>query len=202
MTSYAENTAVIDSGTSYFYLNPTLYYQIVQKYLQGCQNTSQGYFMCNCKSNPMPTLKFMFPGVQVSLPPSTYVTPVSLGYCQVYINTLSTTENTVLLGDTLFFNNIITFDKNAGTVGFCGGEIGPNGQPHPGPSPSPVPIIGRDQGFLISQYIMLSISIIILIYSIVLVCLFNNSLTSELKNPLQENTNIYVKNQTELRNLD
>ena len=182
MTSYAENTAVIDSGTSLFYLNPTLYNQFVQQYLQSCKNTSNSYFLCNCKSNPMPTLKFMFPGVQVTLPSSSYEIPVGFnGNCQVYINTLSTTSTILLLGDTLFHTNIITFNKNEGTVGFCGNSVGPKPSPSPSPAPAPVPIVGKHHGFIISQYIMLGFTLLFFISLVALNCALKIEPSSQLK---------------------
>jgi hypothetical protein len=181
MTSYAENTAVIDSGTSLFYFNPSLYNQFVQQYLQGCQSTNNLFFLCNCTTNPMPTLKFLFPGVQVTLPNNSYVTPTNNGKCQVYINTLSTTSTTILLGDTLFLNNIVTFNKNQATVGFCGTDVGPHPNPSPSPPPVPVPIVGSDHGFVVSQYIMLGFSVIALIVLIILGIIMKVTPESELK---------------------
>lgn len=67
----------------------------------------------------MPTLYFMFPGVQVEIDNSSYITLIGNGSCYVYINTLST-ETNIVLGDTLFLNYIITFDKENATVGFSG----------------------------------------------------------------------------------
>lgn len=60
----------------------------------------------------LPTLWFLFPGVAVAIPRGAYVTSIGSGNCQVFINTLSTTSNFVLLGDTVFINNIVTFNKN------------------------------------------------------------------------------------------
>jgi len=36
MTSYAADYALVDSGTSLFYLNQKLYDQIISQYFQGC----------------------------------------------------------------------------------------------------------------------------------------------------------------------
>lgn len=104
----------------------------------------------------MPTLKFLFPGVQVELPPSSYVTTISGGKCEVYINTLSDTSTILLLGDTLFLNYVITFDKTQAQVGFYG-------------STTEIQIVGDNSGFMISQWIMISFTIIILI----LLCILN-----------------------------
>ncbi len=68
----------------------------------------------------MPELTFMFPGVQVKINASSYVTTLPNDVCQVYINTLSTTDQMVLLGDTLFLNYVITFDKGNAMIGFKG----------------------------------------------------------------------------------
>lgn len=67
----------------------------------------------------MPTLIFMFSGVQVQLNSSSYVVQIGQ-YCQVYINTLSTTSQEILLGDTLFLKYVITFDKSNSSIGFLG----------------------------------------------------------------------------------
>lgn len=67
----------------------------------------------------MPTLIFMFSGVQVQLNSSSYVVQVG-GTCEVYINTLSTTAQQILLGDTLFLKYVITFDKSNSRIGFLG----------------------------------------------------------------------------------
>lgn len=44
LTQYASNNSVIDSGTSSFNLNPSLYNVIVEQYLSGCNTTNSGYF--------------------------------------------------------------------------------------------------------------------------------------------------------------
>lgn len=80
MTQYAENVAIIDSGTSLFYLNPNLYNAIVNQYLLGCNATSLGYFSCECNAITMPSLIFMFSEVQVQLNSSSYVVQVG-GIC-------------------------------------------------------------------------------------------------------------------------
>ena len=38
MSSVASNVAVIDSGTSYFYINQDLYNSIMNNFFQDCQN--------------------------------------------------------------------------------------------------------------------------------------------------------------------
>ena len=68
----------------------------------------------------MPTLYFMFPGVQVQIPNSAYVVNYESNLCLVELLTLSTTDDEVLLGDTLFHEYSITFDKNDGKIGFHG----------------------------------------------------------------------------------
>lgn len=71
----------------------------------------------------MPVLKFLFPGVQVQLPSSSYVTKISNGNCEVYLNSLSDESSILLMGDTLFQRYVITFDKNNGRVGFSGDDV-------------------------------------------------------------------------------
>jgi hypothetical protein len=60
----------------------------------------------------------LFPGVQVQIDIKDYVVMLNQGICQVYINTISTESTKVLLGDTFFRNNVVTFDKNNARVGF------------------------------------------------------------------------------------
>lgn len=100
----------------------------------------------------------MFPGVQVQLDNSSYVTPIANGLCQVYINTLSTTAGIILLGDTLFLKYIITFDKSNAQVGFSGDT-------------KSIQVIGQTGGFLTSQYIMMSLSIIFMLIFCFLICI-------------------------------
>ncbi len=64
---------------------------MVNQYLTGCNATTNGYFSCECNAITMPPLIFMFSGVQVQINSSSYVVQVG-DYCQVYINTLSTTS--------------------------------------------------------------------------------------------------------------
>lgn len=47
-TSSSSNIALIDSGTSYFYLNSQLFKAIQSKYFTTCTNNTQGIPICNC----------------------------------------------------------------------------------------------------------------------------------------------------------
>lgn len=102
----------------------------------------------------MPTLYFMFPGVQVNIPPSAYVQDIGEGVCSVIILTLSTTDTEILLGDTLFFQYSITFDKTNAQIGFSGDTV-------------EITIFGG-KGFNASQYVMLSFSVLSLIWALFL----------------------------------
>ena len=115
-TSSAESVAVIDSGTSLFYLNPALAQALIDEYMntKWCKLGTSGGFYCECFAinNSMPNLYFMFPGVQVTIPPSAYISHIGNGVCFVMFLTLSTTSDQVLLGDTLFHQYAVTFDKS------------------------------------------------------------------------------------------
>lgn len=89
LTQYASNIAIIDSGTSLFYLNTDLFNQFQTLYLQSCQN-STSYYLCNCSRKAMPIFKFLFPGVQVQIGVADYVVSLNQGMCQVYVGTIST----------------------------------------------------------------------------------------------------------------
>lgn len=63
MTSLAANVAVIDSGTSYFYLNADLFNNIVNNFFSDCNNgLSTPECPCSSVSN-WPTFAFMFDGI-------------------------------------------------------------------------------------------------------------------------------------------
>ena len=49
MTSYAANVAVIDSGTSYFYVNQELYSNILNNFFTDCNQISS-LIICSCSS--------------------------------------------------------------------------------------------------------------------------------------------------------
>ena len=60
MTNSAADLAVIDSGTSYFYLNPYLYGNVTEKFFSNCQ-TVQNIPVCTCSSTAnWPTFAFTF----------------------------------------------------------------------------------------------------------------------------------------------
>lgn len=71
--------------------------------------------------------------------------------------TLATTSSIVLLGDTLFDNYIITFDKIQGKIGFYGNtEV--------------VHIFGSNSQFMSSQWGMMSIDIVFFVFALFLMC--------------------------------
>ena len=74
LTDYAAQIAVIDSGTTLFYLNPNLYTQIKNTYLtEDCRLLDQT-FLCDCKiQSKLPKLIFIFKGVEVYIYPEDYV---------------------------------------------------------------------------------------------------------------------------------
>ena len=77
LSSYAAPISVIDSGTTLFYLNPSLYNQIKNKYLSSCFFFNQ-ITDCACSiQDSLPTLKFLFNGVEVSIFPKDYFVPFS-----------------------------------------------------------------------------------------------------------------------------
>ena len=72
-TSSAAQRAVIDSGTTLFYLNPKLYQSISDTYLSDCVLLDETYF-CECSiESSLPKLTFMFKGVEVYIYPEDYV---------------------------------------------------------------------------------------------------------------------------------
>jgi hypothetical protein len=65
-TSIASDSAIIDSGTSIFYLNQDLYSAVVQQFFTGpgCTQDTNGNSYCPCNSNTSwPNMSFMFIGV-------------------------------------------------------------------------------------------------------------------------------------------
>lgn len=69
MSSYAANVAVIDSGTSYFYVNQELYSNILSNFFSSC-NIFSTIVICSCSSvSNWPEFAFTFNGVQVFIKP-------------------------------------------------------------------------------------------------------------------------------------
>ncbi len=65
MTSSSANVAVIDSGTSFFYLNADLFNNVVNNFFQSCDN-SLPTPECPCSStNNWPKFSFLFEGISV-----------------------------------------------------------------------------------------------------------------------------------------
>jgi len=127
MTSYAANVAVIDSGTSYFYVNDQLYNQILsQPYFSNsnCEildNTP--YCYCSAANN-WPTFAFNFNSVEVYIYPSQY-TAQSDGICYPMFGSISGFSQ-ILLGDIFFRGYIITFDKLNSQIGFTSNNLTPS----------------------------------------------------------------------------
>lgn len=121
LTSYAAETAIIDSGTSLFYLNPPLAQAFISSYLpSNLCNFTDGLNICNCSIlSSLPNLTFIFPGVAVSLTPADYVQCFNCT-CYVHIYQVDASPAEVLLGDTLFNKYNITFSKQSSKIGFMG----------------------------------------------------------------------------------
>ena len=65
MTDYAADLAVIDSGTSYFYLNPSLFQNVINTFFSDCINVG-GTPHCPCRSSQnWPVFTISLEGVQV-----------------------------------------------------------------------------------------------------------------------------------------
>jgi hypothetical protein len=89
MTDSAAQNAVIDSGTSYFYLNPTLFNSVVNQFFSDCIQIS-GVPTCSCSNtNNWPTFEFSFEGVQVSIEASQYTQNISSGICTYLFGSIS-----------------------------------------------------------------------------------------------------------------
>jgi hypothetical protein len=111
MTTSSADVAVIDSGTSYFYLNANLFNNVVNNFFQSCDNTLSTP-ECPCSStSSWPTFAFIFEGIEVFIQPSQYVGPLTTTMCTYNFGTLSTVGSIVLLGDIFFQGYIVTFNK-------------------------------------------------------------------------------------------
>lgn len=118
MTSLAANTAIIDSGTSYFYVNQQLFENIINNFFQDCNNNADTP-ECPCSSTKnWPTFSFLFEGIQTYIYPQQYIGQTLTG-CTYNFGTLSTVSQ-ILLGDIFFSGYIITFDKPQSKIGFKG----------------------------------------------------------------------------------
>lgn len=75
LTSLAPSTAVIDSGTSLFYLTPQLTSSFITQFLPpSLCNFTSGLNICNCSILPsLPNLTFIFTGAAVSIGAQNYV---------------------------------------------------------------------------------------------------------------------------------
>ena len=68
MTSISSNLAVIDSGTSYFYLNTQLFNSIVSTFFSQCI-TVNNVPICDCDISNWPTFAINFTNVEVFIDP-------------------------------------------------------------------------------------------------------------------------------------
>jgi len=73
MSELAANVAVIDSGTSYFYLNTELFNEIISQFFQKCDNYLK-VPICLCKDTVnWPAFSFLFDGIEVYIQPNQYI---------------------------------------------------------------------------------------------------------------------------------
>jgi hypothetical protein len=122
MSSLSSSVAVIDSGTSYFYVNADLFNQIVNTFFSNCNNTAPTP-ICPCSSvASWPEFAFLFDGIQVYIQALQYAVYLDsfMTQCTYNFGTLSTVANQLLLGDTFFQSYDITFNKLTQQVGFSG----------------------------------------------------------------------------------
>ena len=116
---YVPNIAVIDSGTSYFYLPQDLFREIQQKYFKDCVYY-QGIPVCSCSQTiKWPYISFIFTEVKVFIDPEDYIAEVIPGMCTYLFGSIDG-FNQILLGDIFFRNYIVTFDKKNQRIGFSG----------------------------------------------------------------------------------
>ena len=124
MTSSSADVAVIDSGTSYFYLNAALFNNIISDFFGNCDNNASPP-QCPCSSTPnWPTFSFIFEGIQAYIQPSQYTQQLTKTICTYNFGTLGTVGSILLLGDIFFQQYIITFNKLSSQIGFKG-NLGP-----------------------------------------------------------------------------
>lgn len=82
-----------------------------------------GLWVCECTIlDSLPKLTFMFSGVEVYIYPEEYVDNFVTN-CIVHLGSINSQPEQLLLGDTLFKNYIITFDKINEQVGFNGESL-------------------------------------------------------------------------------
>lgn len=160
-TAYSAMSAVIDSGTSWFYLNQGLFNQIQSTYLTNCYLNIFGTYICPC-TDEMPVFKIMFEGIQIELDPQFYVFNVSdesnNNKCQVQLGGQNMTF--LLLGDTAFMEYTYTFSKTNGNVGILGNKT------------EQITVIGstkKDPVFVIGEWVLLGIDALLLLF---IICFF------------------------------
>jgi hypothetical protein len=117
MTGYSASYAIVDSGTSLFFLNQYLYDQITNQYFQGC-NIYSSSIQCPCSmTSSFPNFTFYFQGAKTYI----YNTNYTIG-CSAMFGPISDLGG-ILLGDTFMRNYIVTFDKGNSQVGFKGYSV-------------------------------------------------------------------------------
>lgn len=124
MTGQAADNAVVDSGTSYFFLNPSLYNAVIEHFfVQRCISV-QGVPHCTCDTENWPTFAFTFQGVQVFIDPLQYQQTISSGVCTILFGSIGGISE-ILLGDIFFRKYIVTFDKQNSQIGFSSSSLIP-----------------------------------------------------------------------------
>lgn len=80
LTSYSVDKAVIDSGTTLFYLNPVLYDKIYISYFSSSCKRKFGATVCPCSlMESIPPIKIMFTGTAVEIYPQDYFLSINNG---------------------------------------------------------------------------------------------------------------------------
>lgn len=111
LSSYASSNAIIDSGTSLFFLNEALFNQIVNLYFQGC-SVSSSAIVCPCDYT-FPNFTLYFAGIKVYIYADNYTSG-----CTAMFGVMN--GGGILLGDIFMRNYIVTYDKQGGRLGFKG----------------------------------------------------------------------------------
>ena len=137
MTAVSSSLAIIDSGTSYFYLNSQLFEHIKSTFFSDCITNVQNVPVCSCNSAAnWPTFAFNFTNVEVYIEPEDYTFNGGNNLCTYLFGTISGFDQ-ILLGDIFFRNYIVTFDKTTSQIGFAGQNI--TNVTGLTPTPTPIP---------------------------------------------------------------
>lgn len=90
MTAVSSSLAIIDSGTSYFYLNSQLFEQIKSTFFSDCVLNVQNVPVCSCDSAAnWPTFAFNFTNVEVYIEPEDYTFNGGNNLCTYLFGTIS-----------------------------------------------------------------------------------------------------------------